>query len=99
MNRNDAKKLFELLGGRPGIAERIIEVSRQIVERASYKRAVVGAGQIRLLAEIADSESYWGDKQFIGYMAELRIARGAEKITFDEFGAIIRPLPEIEGEK
>jgi hypothetical protein len=87
--RKEAKRArFDAMGGRTGIAERILEVAKQIVEVDSYKRAVIGAGQIRLLAELCDSDDYWSEKASYGHQVESDIANGCRTCTFDVLGSI-----------
>jgi len=52
MNKKSSRARFEANGGREGVALRILEVAKQIVERGSYKRAVAGAGQMKALFDL-----------------------------------------------
>jgi hypothetical protein len=74
MRKDEAQKLFELHGGREGIAERVLEIAREIVETDSYKRAIAGAGQIALYAEISKkADDYWGEMVRRGEGPEMRV--------------------------
>ena len=61
---------FKALGGRSGIADRILEIAKEIVVDNSLKRAVIGAGQLKLLAEICEADDYWGEKARLGFLNE-----------------------------
>jgi len=89
MNKKEKKDLFDKLKGRPGISLRILEIAKEIVETDSYKRAIIGAGQIRVLAEVAEADCYWDEKMSIGYEYEKRICNGALKVKFNEIGSVI----------
>lgn len=88
MNKKCKSAYFDAIGGRPGISQRILEIAKQIVEVDSFKRAVIGAGQIRALAEICEAESYWDEKMSYGYETEKRILSGCRKVTFDVYGSM-----------
>lgn len=71
MKKEDAKAMYKKIGGREGIAKRCLKIAREIVEMNSYKRATAGAGQLRVLAEIAEKgDSYWGEIQERGRRVE-----------------------------
>lgn len=71
MTKKQAHELFEKLGGRKGIAERVLEIAKEIVECNSYKRATAGAGQIALLSLIADKgDCYWSEINNRGHRVE-----------------------------
>lgn len=75
MNKKLAAKCFKKMGGREGISKRILEIAQDIVESGSYKRAVAGAGQIKVLADIADkADCYWSEKMRSGYNKEIFFA-------------------------
>lgn len=86
MNRKAKRLMFEKLKGRPGISARILEIAKEIVLVDSYKRAIIGAGQIRVLAEIAEADTYWDEKMSNGMRYEERICQGCRKVVFDENG-------------
>lgn len=88
MKRAAKRARFDAIGGRAGISARIIEIARQIVEVDSYKRAVIGAGQIQLLAELCDADDYWSEKAHYGHETEARIANGERKCSFNSHGSI-----------
>jgi hypothetical protein len=46
MNKKHAAQCFKKMGGREGLAERALEIAREIVESGSYNRAIAGAGQL-----------------------------------------------------
>ena len=99
MNRKQKRARFEALGGRKGVSERILEIAGEIISLGSYKRAVIGAGQIRVLAEICEADSYWDEKMSIGRGYEERICNGAHKVTFDVYGIATQiPLIEVKEE-
>lgn len=54
--------------GRKGVAERIIEIAQEIVKgEGAYQSTMRNAGKIRALALGAQTDSYWGEKQGIGF--------------------------------
>lgn len=87
INKKARKDVFDNLGGRAGISERILEIAKEIVAVGSYKRSVIGAGQIRVLAELAEIDTYWDEKMSMGRDYEYRICLGAEKVVFDAWGS------------
>ena len=89
MHKKMKRKLFEDLGGRAGISERILEIAKEITETDSLKRAIIGAGQIRFLAEACMADTYWDEKEHYGYSTEERIANGSRKVSFDGNGSMI----------
>lgn len=98
MNRKTKRARFEAFGGRAGISERIIEIAGQIRSVNSFKRAIVGAGQIRALAEISESDTYWDEKMSYGHQTELEILNGARKVVFDAYGMALDHLETNEKE-
>lgn len=86
MNKAEKMRLFKKMNGRAGLSKRILEIAKEIVEVDSYKRAIIGAGQIRVLAEIAEADSYWHEKMCFGIETENRICNGAKKILIDVYG-------------
>lgn len=92
MRREQKRKIFESIGGRAGISERILEIAKEIQSVNSYKRAIIGAGQIRFLAEIAQADTYWDEKESIGFAYEERIANGYRKVVFDAHGTALERL-------
>lgn len=91
MNKESKRARFEAMGGRQGIAERILEIAKEIVEVGSYKRAVVGAGQMQHLAELCEADSYWDEKASYGHQVEFDIANGGRKRTINANGNPIYP--------
>lgn len=54
--------------GREGVARRIIEIATEIVkEEGAYQSTLKQAGMIRALAMGCKFDSYWDEKQFLGY--------------------------------
>jgi len=86
MNKKQKIAIFNAMGGRVGLSVRILKIAKEIVETDSYKRAIIGAGQLRVLAEIAEADSYWDEKMSIGRQYEERICNGCRKVTFDANG-------------
>lgn len=86
MNKKCKEAYFNSIGGRAGVSERVLEIAKQIVDTKSYKRAIIGAGQIRALAEISEVENYWDEKMSYGYETEKRILTGCRKVTFNADG-------------
>lgn len=67
----DAKKLRAYCAqlGRRGVAERIIEIAKNIVEgKGAYITTLKNAGRIRALCIGAKWDHYWDEKQFLGYI-------------------------------
>lgn len=55
--------------GRQGIAERIIEIAKEIVDgKGAYITTIRNAGKIRALAIACGADGYWEEKQFLGYL-------------------------------
>lgn len=54
--------------GRKGIAERIIEIAKDIVKGDdAYVSTIKNAGKIRALAMACREDSYWDEKQGMGF--------------------------------
>lgn len=68
MQISKKRKAGEILG-RARIAERIIELAQEAVD-GSYKNAMHKAGQIKVLAEAATYDDYWGEKTRLGEQEE-----------------------------
>lgn len=92
MKRKAKRARFDAIGGRAGISERIMQIAGQIVAVGSAKRAIIGAGQIRALAEISESDTYWDEKMSYGYQTEQEILNGARKVVFDAYGTALDEL-------
>jgi hypothetical protein len=95
MNKKAKAARFDAIGGRSGISARVLEIAREIVAEGSYKRAIIGAGQIRALAEVSEADTYWDEKCDYGYQTEQRILNGARKVSFTSEGSMIfeEPIP------
>lgn len=89
MRKADKQMLFKMVGGREGISKRILELAQEIVSVDSYKRSIIGAGQLRVLAEIAEVDSYWAEKMSIGMQYEQGICKGYLKVVFDANGTVL----------
>jgi len=62
--------------GRKGIAERIIELAKEIeVGDGAYQSTLRNAGKIRALCVAAKYDTYWDEKQGIGYHDMIEEAR------------------------
>lgn len=71
MNKIQAAKYFERMGGREGLAKRALEIAKEITESGSYKRAIAGAGQLKVIAEISEKvDTYWKEIVGRGYSKE-----------------------------
>lgn len=81
MNKKEASILFEKIGGREGVAKRALEIAQDIIEVGAYKRAVAGAGQLRVLSEIAEKgDCYWSEIEYRGRRVELdHLKHGCKK--------------------
>lgn len=88
LERKTTRKIFEEFGGRQALAERVLEIAREIIDTNSYKRAIVGAGQIQALADLCESDSYWDEKRFKGYCSERRNISGHGPQKFGSSGEI-----------
>lgn len=54
--------------GRKGVAERIIEIAQEVIKKEdAYQSTLRAAGMIRALAIGCKFDSYWDEKQYIGY--------------------------------
>lgn len=90
------RERFEKIG-REGVAQRIIQIAREIVEANSYKRAVAGAGQMRVLAGIAECDSYWNEMLSRGeYPEEGYHYKGCPKFYLKDDGHL--DLDRMKGE-
>ena len=56
--------------GRKGLAERALQIAKEIVDDGSYKRAIEGAGQLEVLAKACTFDIYWDEKCHIGKRRE-----------------------------
>jgi hypothetical protein len=68
MKISEKRKAGEILE-RGGIAQRIIELSKDIAE-GTYKNAIEKAGQISVLVEATTYDSYWDEKATVGKYKE-----------------------------
>ena len=60
MDKKQAAKYFQKMGGREGLAKRALLIAKEITEQGSYKRAIAGAGQLKVIAEISQkADEYW----------------------------------------
>lgn len=81
MNKKQAALFFKKMGGREGLAERALNIANEIVETGSYKRAIAGAGQLQVIAEIAKkADLYWGEVTDRGYVKEFFYAEHPKSI-------------------
>ena len=56
---------------REEISKRIIEICKDVVQKDSYKNAVIAAGKIRALAMACEYDTYWNEKMCHGFEEEL----------------------------
>lgn len=71
----ELRKYCELLG-RAGVGKRIEEIAQLIVNgEGAYQSTLIYAGQIRALATGCKFDSYWDEKQEIGWQKMLQEAR------------------------
>jgi len=68
--------------GREGVAKRIIEIAKEIVEgKGAYQSTLRNAGKIRMLTVGCKWDCYWDEKQFLGQQEMLEEAEyGRRKI-------------------
>lgn len=57
--------------GRPGISERIQRLAVEFAKEPTYFKAIHLAGRLRALALAARADSYWDEKQGIGFNDEV----------------------------
>lgn len=69
MNIKEIRGVGELLG-RAGLAERALEIAKEIVADGSYKRAIKGAGQLKVIAGACGFDEYWSGKVAAGESVE-----------------------------
>lgn len=68
--------------GREGVAKRIIEIAEEIVKQeGAYQSTLRNAGKIRALALGSKWDSYWSEKQQIGFHDMIEEARYRNKKT------------------
>lgn len=99
MNKKEANLYYNKLGGRKGLAERALEIAKQMVECDSYKRAIAGAGQLKVIAEICQkADDYWGEMVNRGESPETFYAYHPKAIapTLDSEGHLAREHWENE---
>ena len=56
--------------GREKLAIRALEIAREIITDGSYKRAIKGAGQMKVVAKACGFDDYWDEKARIGEINE-----------------------------
>jgi len=61
---------YEEILKREGISERILSICKDVVEKGSYKNAVIASGKIRFLAMACEYDSYWDEKMQHGFREE-----------------------------
>lgn len=67
----DLRRSFEKFG-RAGISQRIIDLVTEFYKGPqSYFGAIQLAGRLRALAQCAGADSYWNEKQGVGFRMEL----------------------------
>lgn len=76
MNREAKRAIFDANGGREGLAKRVMEIAKEIIECDSYKRAIAGAGQMRAIAEICEADSCLDEECSYGHRLESEILNG-----------------------
>lgn len=64
------KRDFGALVGRESLAVRALEIAQEIVDTGSYKRAIHGAGQLKVIAEACTFDEYWDEKASAGQYNE-----------------------------
>jgi len=52
--------------GREGLALRVLEIAKSIVDDGSYKRAIKGAGELEVIARACTFDDYWEGKMLDG---------------------------------
>ncbi len=52
--------------GREGLAKRALEIAKEMVDDGSYKRAIKGAGQLKVIAQACGFDDYWTEKAWRG---------------------------------
>ena len=68
------KRAFGELVGRKGLADRALEIAKEIVEADSYKRSIRGAGQLKVIAQACTFDDYWDEKASEGqHEEEIRV--------------------------
>jgi len=65
----DIRKAGDKLG-RAGLAKRALEIAREMVADGSYKRAIKGAGQLKVIAQACTFDDYWQEKSDSGEYSE-----------------------------
>lgn len=72
--------------GRKGVAERIIELAKQIIEgEGAYQETLKLAGEIRMLTVGCKWDTYWDEKQAIGQARMLEEAHYPSRHRKDLF--------------
>ena len=64
--RNHGAKL-----GREELAKRALDIATEMVTDGSYKRAIKGAGQLKVIADACSYDDYWDEKAGLGHNLEL----------------------------
>lgn len=73
---------FGEIMARKGLAERSLEIAREMVDDGSYKRAIKGAGQLHVIFQACSFDDYWDEKAKAGESFEqLKLANLSDKIS------------------
>ena len=68
------KREYGAIVGRKGLAKRALEIAQEIVDDGSYKRAIRGAGQLKVIADACTFDEYWHEKASEGqHEEEIRV--------------------------
>lgn len=57
--------------GREELAKRALAIANEMVADGSYKRAIKGAGQLKVIADACSYDDYWDEKASMGHNSEL----------------------------
>jgi hypothetical protein len=70
--------------GREKLAIRVLEIAKEIIEDGSYKRAIRGAGQMKVVAKACGFDEYWDEKAMSGEINEEYNITQAANREFEE---------------
>lgn len=64
------KECFKKIGGRQGVSERAIAICKRVAESGCGREAIFAVGRMARLYQVAQADSYWGEKSFHGRTLE-----------------------------
>ena len=66
----EMRERFDLIGGREGVAKRVIQLCERVAKNKNYKEAINVMGRMARLVQVCKADSYWDEKAMHGKEAE-----------------------------